>query len=204
MKPCCPDSIEQWSDKCWHLSIPMQPETPTFSCDDEFFEWPEIPNARSKLIVFNQAKEQVVFLGGLGDPGLGLGRVSVHELTGAVLAQIELSKRLPDWGQLSRKWSKLSNFPWIAAYRLGELGSALSIWVCKAYAAVIDLNDFTMSLEPNKRGSAWGDVNGVYSKGVFQELGCVIAIDKKESSHCLSATYGNGEPMINEIVVHVH
>ncbi len=165
MEPYRPEILEfENNEGKYKLSIPFSPETPVLKWGTKTYTWSEIENPNPKLVVFDIANNQVILIGGLGDPGVDMGHILILGLDGKERDFINLSESLPDLEELSRNWREMHNFPWIATYRLEP--DTLSIWICRKKKAVIDLASYEVRITESTDKHEWEGSEHVYNKGV--------------------------------------
>lgn len=101
----------------------------------------------SEVLVAPEAK-RVYVLGGYGDPGVLLGKVTVYDIeTGKVLQSIDLNNTFMALESMSRTYGESTNFPWITWARLMGDGSKIEIQVCAEVTAEIDSKTGTVKLK---------------------------------------------------------
>lgn len=156
MKPYRAPVLEFLSKNKNHsLSIPMPPKKATLKWDEKKYMWPEIPNSHPEKVLFNEPRMQIILIGGLGNPGSNLGDIYIHELSGALVCHIRLSKQIPHLESLSRQWRDSTNFPWVAAVKQEPSGDQLNLWVCEQIKVTIDLKTFLVSTAPSTDPQEW-------------------------------------------------
>ncbi|MEZ0311500.1 MAG: hypothetical protein ACAI38_06985 [Myxococcota bacterium] len=139
MKVAVPDkSVYQDPGKKVTLTL-FKEGKPRLTAPGEKHTWPERLLPPSELLISAPAKK-VVYIGGLGDSGMSLGRIDLYDFAGKKLVEIDLNKDIPDLEQLSKGMQEdMGNFPWIAGVALSADGSVASIDVCKALVVTVDL-----------------------------------------------------------------
>ena len=156
MSPYRPEVLEFHSkDKRHALFIPKPPKTPTLEWAGKLHTWPKIQNPHPNRVLFNEPREQIILIGGLGDPGVNLGDLFIHSLSGDLVGYVELKKEFPELESMSRQWSKRGNFPWVAGVRLAANGTHLRIWICRKLIASVDLGSFAVSIEASTDPEEW-------------------------------------------------
>jgi hypothetical protein len=167
MRPYRPDVLKfSSSDKKLHLSIPLPPDQATLHWREKKYDWLEIKNPNPKLVLFNEKRKTVIFLGGLGDPGSHLGVILVHSLTGELLHYLDIKEAIPKLEKMSQKWGQLNNFPWLAAVELSKDGLNLALWVCARITVGINLETYSVETNLDKDDKAWQAKELVYNKGM--------------------------------------
>ena len=167
MNPIRPDVLEFASeDHEYQLEIPLPPKQAALKWEEKHYKWPEIDNPHPKIVLFNSAKDQIIFLGGLGDPGTELGHIYIYSKQGDLLKAIDLKAEMHDLEHLSRRWRELTNFPWLAAAELSFDEENLLLWVCRKKKVTIDLDTFSISVTRSSDPSPWKEVNPVSNKGM--------------------------------------
>lgn len=167
MRPYRPDVlIFTSSDKKNELQIPKPPGKPTLKWSKENYQWPVIENAHPKLVLFNAPEKQLILIGGLGDPGMELGKVYVYSLEGLLIKLIDLEKEIPELKNLSSEWRVLHNFPWLAAFLLDKNGENVFFWICRQIKASINLKDFSAVTEQSQDVKYWKNSTPVHNKAM--------------------------------------
>ena len=101
--------------------------------------WPERLLPPSEMLISAPAKK-VVYIGGLGDPGMSLGRIDLYDFEGKKLASFDLHNDIPDLEALSKTMQEdMGNFPWVAGATLSADGNVANVDVCKSFVARVDL-----------------------------------------------------------------
>lgn len=107
--------------------------------------WSARPTPAEVLI--SGALGRVVFLGGHGDPGVSLGKVVIHDLTGKALASINLADHIRNLEALSEAYRTVCcPFPWIHSASLSPDERTLKIDVCNKTSVSIDLTSHAVTV----------------------------------------------------------
>lgn len=153
MKPYRPEVMEfESKDKTRKLQLPMG-KTPILYVDGNKIDWEDIGefNHPNRVVFFSSLK-RIVFLGGLGDPGVDLGLIGVFDESGKLLKALNAGELITDLESLSRSYGTKTNFPWIeSAETSGK--SKLVINVCDKKK--LELNVESLTLARAKENKPW-------------------------------------------------
>lgn len=159
MKVLRPEVLQFESpDGQFQLRLPRPSRRPVLQWADRTYAWGELRDDCPQTVLFNAALGQVIFLGGLGDPGASLGAVRVYAVDGRLLRDLRLGDYIDDLAALAGAYrTRLANFPWLSASRFGGAGTTLHLWVVEKIAVTIDLHDLTVTTMLDANPDPWRD-----------------------------------------------
>ncbi len=105
-------------------------------------------------VLFFPEIEKIVFLGGLGDPGVDLGQISITDFSGKILKVLNAKDSITNLEDMVREFRRKPNFPWMTGLLIKEKNT-LVVDICNQER--IELNVEKMSL-----------VKSTYQKGETQ------------------------------------
>ncbi|MBC7794115.1 MAG: hypothetical protein H7Z43_10445 [Clostridia bacterium] len=121
---------------------------PVLKAPGEKHEWHERLLPPSKMLV-SSATRTVVYIGGIGDPGVSLGRIDLYDFVGTKTLTLDLHEDIPSLEAFARTWiENMGNFPWIASASLDRDEKIATIDVCERYTVTIDLVKRTHAVLP--------------------------------------------------------
>lgn len=146
MKPYRPEILSfESQDKLWQLSIPQEGTAELrHSESKQVYQWSDLQYRHPKQVEFFPALDKVVFLGGLGDPGMRMGEIGIFAKTGELLTALNAQSVVNNLEAIVRKNRRKTNFPWIVDTEQRSRG-VLIIKIVGGSRVELDVSQGTLS-----------------------------------------------------------
>ncbi|HKK48720.1 MAG TPA: hypothetical protein VJ932_06455 [Alkalispirochaeta sp.] len=108
--------------------------------------WPDVRNRHPKLGLAIDSAERLLLVGGLGDPSSQLGRIDIYDGDGRLLRALSLREFIHDLEDLSRMFSKFSNFPWVSTIGYLDESGEVIVGVCEKIWAPLKISNLEVAV----------------------------------------------------------